>query len=99
MKPVLENNITCHVKVVRTSWIDYIHWQHLPYIGGEAVEESACQCRRCKRHRFNPWVGKIPLKKEIATHSSILAWKISWTEEPGQLLFTESQKSRKLLSN
>ena len=25
------------------------------------------------------------LEKEIATHSSILAWKISWTEEPGRL--------------
>ena len=24
-----------------------------------------------------------PLEKEMATHSSILAWKISWTEEPG----------------
>ena len=24
-----------------------------------------------------------PLKKEIATHSSILAWRIPWTEEPG----------------
>ena len=26
-----------------------------------------------------------PLKKEMATHSSILAWKIPWTEEPGRL--------------
>ena len=26
-----------------------------------------------------------PLEKEIATHSSILTWKISWTEEPGGL--------------
>ena len=26
-----------------------------------------------------------PLEKEIATHSSILAWEISWTEEPGGL--------------
>ena len=26
-----------------------------------------------------------PLKKEMATHSSILAWEISWTEEPGGL--------------
>ena len=26
-----------------------------------------------------------PLEKEMATHSSILAWKISWTEEPGGL--------------
>ena len=26
-----------------------------------------------------------PLEKEIATHSSILAWKVPWTEEPGGL--------------
>ena len=26
-----------------------------------------------------------PLQKEVATHSSFLAWKISWTEEPGRL--------------
>ena len=26
-----------------------------------------------------------PLEKEVATHSSILAWKIPWTEEPGRL--------------
>ena len=28
---------------------------------------------------------KLPLEKEMATHSSILAWKIPWTEEPGRL--------------
>jgi len=28
------------------------------------------------------WVGKIPLAEEMATHSNILAWRISWTEEP-----------------
>ena len=28
---------------------------------------------------------KDPLEKEIATHSSTLAWKIPWTEEPGRL--------------
>ena len=33
---------------------------------------------------FNPWVGKIhPLEQEIATHSSIPAWRIPWTEKPG----------------
>ena len=35
------------------------------------------------------WVQSLgredPLKKEMATHSSILAWEISWTEEPGGL--------------
>ena len=29
--------------------------------------------------------GEDPLEKEIATHSSIFAWKIPWTEEPGRL--------------
>ena len=28
---------------------------------------------------------EVPLEKEMATHSSALAWKISWTEEPGKL--------------
>ena len=32
-----------------------------------------------------------PLEKEMATHSSILAWKIPWTEEPGGLQSMESQ--------
>ena len=30
----------------------------------------------CRRHRFDPWVGEAPLKEEMATHSSILAWRI-----------------------
>ena len=34
---------------------------------------------------FDPWVGKIPLEKEMATHSRTLAWEIPWTEEPGGL--------------
>ena len=34
------------------------------------------------------------LEKEMATHSSILAWKIPWTEEPGRLQFMGLQKSR-----
>ena len=33
-----------------------------------------------------------PLEKEMATHSSILAWKIPWTEEPGGLQSMGSQK-------
>ena len=33
-----------------------------------------------------------PLEKEMATHSSILAWKISWTEEPGGLRSMCSQR-------
>ena len=44
-------------------------------------------------------VGSIPgqedpLKKEMATHSSILAWKIPWTKEPGGLQSMGSQRVR-----
>ena len=34
-----------------------------------------------------------PLEKEMATHSSILAWEVPWTEELGRLQSTGSQKS------
>ena len=38
---------------------------------------------------WESWVGTLgwgdPLEKEMATHSSILAWEIPWTEEPGGL--------------
>ena len=45
-------------------------------------------CLQCGRGRFNPWVREDPLEKEMATHSSIFAWKIPWTEEPGGLQST-----------
>ena len=35
------------------------------------MQETACQCRRFKRLGFHPWVRKIPLEKEMATHSSL----------------------------
>ena len=37
--------------------------------------------------------GAYPLEKEIATHSSILAWKTPWTQEPGGLQSTRLQES------
>ena len=40
-----------------------------------------------------------PLEEEMATHSSILAWKFPWTEEPGGLQPMESQKSQTWLGN
>ena len=42
------------------------------------------------------WVRTLsqedPLEKEMATHSSILAWRIPWKEEPGGLQSTRSQR-------
>ena len=61
------------------------------FSGGASGKEPTCQCRRCKRRGVDPW--KDPLKKDMATHSSILAWtRISWTEEPGELQSLVSQR-------
>ena len=43
------------------------------------------------------WVRSLgredPLEKEMATHASIFAWRIPWTEEPGRLQSMGSQES------
>ena len=58
--------------------------QNSGFSGGTSGKEPVCQCRRCKRPRFN--LGREdPLEEGMATHSSILAWRIPWTEEPGGL--------------
>ena len=43
-------------------------------------------CLQCRRPGFNS------LEKGMATHSSILAWRIPWTEEPGKLQSIGSQR-------
>ena len=45
------------------------------------------------RDGFSLWVGK-DVEKDVATYSSILAWRIPWTEEPGRLQSMGSQRVR-----
>ena len=63
--------------------------------GGTSGKEPTCQCRR-----HETWVRSLgqedPLEKEMATHSSILAWRILWTEEPGR---SQSMGSRRVRHN
>ena len=54
--------------------------------GGTNGKEPTCQCRRLKPVWSLGW--EDPLEESMATHSSILAWKIPWTEEPGRLQST-----------
>ena len=64
-----------------TLWKQMLQWkvrgqQGLP--SRPSGSDSACQQRRSGSMGWED-----PLKKEMATHSSILAWKISWTKETG----------------
>ena len=62
------------------------------FSGGAVGKESTCQCRR---HEM--WARSLgqedPLEKGMATHSSILAWEISWMEEPAGLQSMGSQRA------
>ena len=60
--------------------------------GGTSGKEPSCQCRSHRRHGFDPWVGNDPLEEGMATHSSILAWRIPRTEKPGGLQSIGSQR-------
>ena len=58
--------------------------QTLGFPGGTVGKEPACQCRR-----HETWVPSLgqedPPEEGMATHSSVVAWRIPWTEEPGGL--------------
>ena len=58
---------------------------------------------KCLSTMWETWVQSLgredPLEKEMAIHSSTIAWKIPWTEEPGRLQSMGSQKSWTRLSN
>ena len=56
-----------------------VHGGSWGFPGDSDGKESACDARDSG---FNPWVGKIPWEKGMANHSSILAWRIPWTEGP-----------------
>ena len=63
---------------------------HMGFPGGSDGKASACSAGD---------LGLIlglgrSLEKEMATHSSTLAWKIPWTEEPGRLQTMGSQRVR-----
>ena len=59
----------------------------MPYTGfpgGAGGKEPARQCRRHRKHGVRSLGWEDRLEKGMATHSSILAWRIPWTEEPGE---------------
>ena len=58
------------------------------WIGGSDGKESACNMGDLGSI---PGSGRFPGEGK-ATHSSILAWRIPWTEEPGRLLLIGSQR-------
>ena len=66
----------------------YVIWAMLGFPGGSEVKASACN-----GGDLSSTLGREdPLEKEMATHSSILAWRIPWTEDPDRLQSMGSQR-------
>ena len=74
-----------HQHTTNPFWAMELYNKLLGFPGGARGKEPACQRRR---HEFDPWVRKIPWRKKMETHSSILSWRIPWIEEPGRLQST-----------
>ena len=61
--------------------------------GGARGKDPVCQCRRCGLETSVPGWGRS-LEEGVATHSSILAWRIPWIEKSGGLRSMGSQRVR-----
>ena len=62
-----------------------------PIVGSSLVSQMGKSLPAMQKTQVQPLGWEDPLAKEMATHSSILAWRTSWTEEPGGLQSTGSQ--------
>ena len=72
------------------SWYSWPkNWTWISCIAGGFLTNSVAQLVKSLPAMQETWVQSLgwedPLEKEMATHSSILAWRIPWTEEPGGL--------------
>ena len=92
----------CHLLPFTPSHPDLSSLAYLFLLKGSDLSLSFPGCtvgknppaKECWRHRFNLWVGKILWRRKWQTHSSVLAWEIPWTEEPGSLQSLRSQRVR-----
>ena len=61
------------------------------FTDGSVVKESSAM-HETQETRVQSLGWEDPLEKEMITHSSILAWRIPWTEEPGRLQYKGLQR-------
>ena len=66
--------------------------ENMGFPGGSAVKNLAAM-KELQEMRVRSLGHEDPLEKDMATHSSSLAWRIPWKEEPGRLQSMASQRS------
>ena len=79
--PVSKTSAEKRQTILFNQWI--VSW--LLYETGASLVAQMVKNLRAVQETQVRSLGENPLEKEMATHSSILAWRIPWTEEPGRL--------------
>ena len=73
-------------------WVTELNWTEIITMGLLLWAQTVKCLPTMQETRVWPLGQEDPLKKEMATHFSTLAWKIPWTEEPGRLQSMGSQR-------
>ena len=81
---------SCSQKLSSTFWIISFGYSLIWSYAWLSGKESTCQCRNHRRRRLGQ---EDSLEEEMATRSSVLAWEILWTEDPGWLQTMGSQRA------
>ena len=91
-KDVITRSKYLYCKWAQLTFVEFFKILGLPWWQASLVAQRL----KCLSTMRETWVQSLgqegPLEKEMATHSSILAWRIPWTEEPGRLQSTRLQR-------
>ena len=104
---------TVHSARCSWHWVDSHeqYWRILPLRNLESMDltsdpsqwligkKSTCKARDLQESWVPSLGGEDPLEEEMASHSSILTWRILWIEEPGGLYIVHGSQSRTWLGN
>ena len=77
---------------VRHNWVTKHTVPQTPGFPGSSVRRTRPLMQETQERHVRPLIWEEALEKETGTHSSLLAWAIPWTEEPGGLQPMESQR-------
>ena len=88
--PLFSSNTIVQRTVVYKSWLGFI--SECLYTWASLVAQRLKRLPPMRETRVRSLGWEDPLEKEMATHSSILAWRIPWTEELGRLQSTGLQR-------
>ena len=91
-KDVITRSKYLYCKWAQLTFVEFFKILGLPWWQASLVAQRLKCLSTMRETRVQSLGWEDPLEKEMATHFSILAWRIPWTEEPGRLQSTRLQR-------